>query len=179
MKVSTIFLGSPVNQLLSLSASHNKKTFSALFRWNSMDLGSSVPEMGMKINYIFLTINHNMTHVFYLQVMEWESWIFFFFFVHFSWHAGSSPDQGLNVRLLQWKCTVLTTRSPRKSFWISFSHWGCLYCHQEPLGRPQPWKCPLYSNLHGLLLDESEPNMQESIMQYTRYDLSVEKRTKG
>ena len=104
---------------------------------------------------------------------------FFFLFCPLLMACRIFPDQGLNVRLLQWKRTVLTTRSPRKSFWISFSHWGCLYCHQEPLGRPQPWKCPLYSNLHGLLLDESEPNMQESIMQYTRYDLSVEKRTKG
>lgn len=132
MKVSTTFVGFPVNQLLSLGASHNKKTFSTLFRWNSKDLGSAVPEMGMKINYIFLTINHNITHVFCLQVLEWESWIFFFFFFgHFSWHAGSSPDQGSNVHLLQWKCTVLTTRSPGTSFWISFSHWGCLCCHQN------------------------------------------------
>ena len=81
----------------------------------------SLPEIGMKTNYTFLIISHNITCVLCLQILEWESW-------------------------------------------ISFSHQGCLYCHQEPLGWLQPWKCLLYCNLHVLLLDESEPNMQESIV---------------
>ena len=63
-----------------------------------------------------LHIFYYKSHMSFLYKFWNESLDFFFFFGCFSCHAGSSLDQGSNVHLLQWKCTVLTTRLPRKSF---------------------------------------------------------------
>ena len=48
--------------------------------------------------------------------MENSNSILFIYFGHTTWHAGlSSPDQGLNLCLLQWQCGFLITGPPGKS----------------------------------------------------------------